>query len=93
MKKLNVALWVKTFLVCVVLMAINAAIGGSGYVTLNKVVRGRELNITAERLAAKVLETRSLEKDYLLRRPEWKTPLPKTVIPLEELGDFLTILL
>ena len=70
MKRLNVALWIKIFMVCVALMAISAAIGGAGYITLNKVVKGGELNVAAESLAAKVIETRSLEKDYMLKKGE-----------------------
>ena len=70
MKKLSVALWVKIFMVCVALIAISAAIGGAGYITLDKVISGGELNLTAERLAAKVFETRTLEKDYMLKKNE-----------------------
>ena len=70
MKKLNFALWVKIFAGCLALMAISAAIGGAGYITLNKVIKGGELSLTAERLAAKVYETRTLEKNYMLKKDE-----------------------
>ncbi|MGA2226481.1 MAG: methyl-accepting chemotaxis protein [Syntrophobacteraceae bacterium] len=70
MKKLNVALWVKISMVCVALISISAAIGGAGYLTLNQVVRGGEVNVFAEKLAAKVFETRTLEKDYMLKKDE-----------------------
>ncbi len=70
MRKLNVALWVKISFVCAALMAISAAIGGVGYITLNKVVRGGELNLIAEKLTAKVFETRTLEKNYMLKKDE-----------------------
>ena len=70
MKKLSFALWVKILMVCVALIAIRAAIGGAGYITLDKVISGGELNLTAEKLAAKVFETRTLEKDYMLKKDE-----------------------
>ncbi len=70
MKKSNVALWVKISMVCVALISISAAIGGAGYLTLNQVVRGGEVNVFAEKLRGKVFETRTLEKDYMLKKDE-----------------------
>ena len=70
MKKSNVALWVKISMVCVALISISAAIGGAGYLTLNQVVRGGEVDVFAEKLTAKVFETRALEKDYMLKKDE-----------------------
>ena len=68
MKRFNMGVGTKIFggFICVVV--IGAIIGGAGYLSLNRVIASGELNGAAKETQDKLLEARTFEKDYIIKK-------------------------
>ena len=86
MRESRMGIGVKIFAGFIALIVIAAIIGGAGYLTLNTVNTAGGVNVVADDLQAKVLEARTYEKDYIIKKDEDSfTRLNKTLDELEKL--------
>ncbi len=70
------------------LILVGVVIGGAGYISLNRVISGGELNARAKQVEAKILQARTFEKDYILKKNE--ESYRKLTQSLEQLAGLTT---
>jgi hypothetical protein len=70
MKRRTTGIGTKIFGGFIALIIVGMAIGGAGYITLNQVTTAGKLNEAANEVQAKILEARTFEKDYILKKDE-----------------------
>jgi len=68
MKRFNAGVGTKIFGGFICVIVIGAIIGVAGYLSLNRVIAAGELNGTARESQGRVLEARTFEKDYILKK-------------------------
>ncbi len=70
MKRFNVGVGTKIFGGFITLIIIGVAIGGAGYLSLNRVIVAGELDGAARATEQKILEARTFEKNYIIKKDE-----------------------
>jgi methyl-accepting chemotaxis protein len=70
MKRVGMGVGTKIFVGFIALILIGAAVGAAGFLSLDRVNTAGNVNVSSQEVRAKILEARTLEKEYVIKKDE-----------------------